>query len=329
MGGALIANMLVFGLFVYPTYASIGSFLDGLFVKDASGETTPLSKNSQTIPLLTAPLNTKPTISHRADIIVSEDGTLSADNGPLGDRVEASVLPHDQIGVYVVREGDSLAEIAQMFDVSKDTIVWANDLKGGKVKPGQILTILPVSGIIHTVKKGDTLSTIAKKYKIDQEEIESFNILDNDDLVVGDELIIPNGKLPQTPTTPKKTAPKTYSGQTYAGYYKAPLASYKRTQGVHGNNGVDLATPVGSPIYAAADGTVVISSMGSWHGGYGNYVVISHPNGTQTVYAHNRENTVNVGEQVKQGDLIGYVGLTGRTTGAHVHFEVRGAKNPF
>ena len=332
LGGGLIAVVLVFGLFVYPTYASIGSFFDELFVRDVSGETTPPSKNSQTIPLLTASFNVNPTISYRADITVSEDGTLSADNGPIGDRVEVSpVSSHDQISVYVVRDGDSLAQIAQMFDVSKETIIWANDLSGNKIKPGQILTILPVSGIIHIVKKGDTLSSIAKKYKIDVENVAGFNDLsDGAVLIAGDELIIPNGKLQQmVPSTPMRTSsPKVYK-QVTAGYYQSPLASYRRTQGFHGNNGVDLAAPIGSPIYASASGKVIISTTGGWNGGYGVYVVISHPNGTQTLYAHNKENVVNVGDQVKQGDIISSIGLSGRTTGPHVHFEVRGAKNPF
>ena len=108
-----------------------------------------------------------------------------------------------------------------------------------------------------------------------------------------------------------------------------PIAGGHRSQGIHGHNGVDLAASVGTPIYASAAGTVIISKTGGYNGGYGNYIVIRHDNGTQTLYAHNTENYVGVGETVSQGQTIGTVGSTGRSTGAHVHFEVRGAKNPF
>jgi murein DD-endopeptidase MepM/ murein hydrolase activator NlpD len=72
-----------------------------------------------------------------------------------------------------------------------------------------------------------------------------------------------------------------------------------------------------------------MATSGGWNGGYGTYIVIKHENGTQTLYAHNSSNTVSVGDEVEQGDVIGYVGQTGKATGPHLHFEVRGAKNPF
>ncbi|MEK9185596.1 MAG: M23 family metallopeptidase, partial [Patescibacteria group bacterium] len=98
---------------------------------------------------------------------------------------------------------------------------------------------------------------------------------------------------------------------------------------IHGYNGIDIAAPLGTPIMASADGEVIVSRNSGWNGGYGIYIVIRHPNGTQTLYAHNNSNTVSVGDSVKQGETIGYVGRTGKVTGSHVHFEIRGAKNPF
>lgn len=109
-----------------------------------------------------------------------------------------------------------------------------------------------------------------------------------------------------------------------------PVSGGVRTQGIHGYNGVDLASAYGAPIYAAAAGEVIIShSDGGWNGGYGNYVVIRHDNGTQSLYAHNSSNAVSVGETVTQGQVIGYMGATGKATGTHLHFEIRGATNPF
>ena len=108
-----------------------------------------------------------------------------------------------------------------------------------------------------------------------------------------------------------------------------PISGGRKSQGIHGHNGVDLAAPVGTPIMASASGKVIISRTGGYNGGYGTYVVISHSNGTQTLYAHMSDNYVTVGESVSQGQTIGEIGMTGRTTGPHIHFEVRGASNPF
>ena len=102
-----------------------------------------------------------------------------------------------------------------------------------------------------------------------------------------------------------------------------------RTQGVHGYNGIDIGAGRGTAIYAAAAGTVIVSRSSGWNGGYGNYVVIAHDNGVQTLYAHLDSVNVGAGQRVNQGSLLGGMGATGKVTGVHLHFEVRGAKNPF
>ena len=99
---------------------------------------------------------------------------------------------------------------------------------------------------------------------------------------------------------------------------------------MHGHNAVDLAIAYGTPIHAAAAGTVIIAkSNGAYNGGYGNFVMISHGNGSETLYAHMSKTAVSVGQQVSQGQTIGYIGMTGMTTGPHTHFEIRNAQNPF
>ena len=174
------------------------------------------------------------------------------------------------------------------------------------------------------------------KYKADPQEIVQFNgIEESAPLVVGTSIIIPDGELdvvPQPrftdstiPTSPLRGA----GGPDYEGYYAKPLATYIKTQGLHGYNAVDLADPTGTPIMAAAAGTVIVSKTSGWNGGYGSYVVIAHANNTQTLYAHMSNNISYVGMKVFQGQVIGYVGETGLATGPHLHFEVRGAKNPF
>lgn len=293
--------------------------------KETIAEETVDSKyNSQNIALLEAPL-TAPGSSKLAlgggDISIVDSNALEYQAESTGE-----ARPSDQISLYVVHDGDTLSQIAKMFNVSVNTIVWANEIKDGVIAPGQNLIILPVSGIIHTVKKGDTLQSIAKLHNGDLEEIMQFNDLQSGaELAVGSEIIIPNGDA--TPATKSSTSS---GGKTVAsGYYARPVSGGHKTQGIHGYNGIDIGTSVGSKVMASAMGKVIVSKSGGYNGGYGNYIVVSHPNGTQTLYAHLSQNLVSVGASVTQGQVIGYSGNTGRSTGPHLHFEVRGAKNPF
>jgi murein DD-endopeptidase MepM/ murein hydrolase activator NlpD len=126
----------------------------------------------------------------------------------------------------------------------------------------------------------------------------------------------------------EKAAPKTKSLPAVSGYFGNPLPNGRRSQGLHGRNAVDISAAAGTPIYAAAAGTItVVKNDGGYNSGWGNYVKISHPNGTQTLYAHMSRAAVS-GGSVAKGELIGYVGRTGQATGNHLHFEVYGAKNP-
>jgi murein DD-endopeptidase MepM/ murein hydrolase activator NlpD len=219
-----------------------------------------------------------------------------------------------------------------MFGVTVSTIIGANDIKNGIIQPGQTLVIFPISGLQHVVKSGDTVSSIAKKYKADTDEILSYNNLAVDvALKVGDTIFIPDAEpLPvATVGTTRTSGLRGASGPTYSGYYTKPIVGAVKTQGLHGYNGIDFGAPVGTPVYASASGDVIISRNSGWNGGYGVYVVISHANGTQTLYAHLSGTVVGNGYHVAQGQLIGFVGNTGKSTGPHLHFEVRGAKNPF
>lgn len=276
------------------------------------------------------------------------------------------------ITTYTVAQGDTVESIAKKFDISSNTVRFANDLtKKSILKVGQKLIILPVTGIEYTVQKGDTLSTIAKRFHADATEIISFNDIESAKIKIGDKIIIPNAE-PLSPTkdipvektstltktsqqtkkisTPAKVAieekitPTTTTVDTPDGtdeaddnqeqkpstYFIHPVPGSRLSQGLHGYNGVDFAAPTGTPILAAADGVVIVEKgAGKWYGGYGNYIVVEHENGTQTLYSHNSKNLVTVGDIVKQGQTIGLIGSTGRSTGPHLHFEVRGGKNPW
>lgn len=257
------------------------------------------------------------------------------ENGPLGTAADLkdNQAPSDLISVYTVHKGDTVEMVASMFNVSPNTVRWANDLKkGATIKEGDNLVILPITGVQHVVIKGETLKGLATKYGGDIEEIANYNDLDlSKDLVVGSTVIIPDGEESVVVSSTKtgQRAPAKYTGPSYSGYYLRPIVGGRRSQGIHGHNGVDLASSIGTPIYASASGRVIISKNSGWNGGYGKYIVISHPNGTQTLYAHMNSVTTSVGSSVTKGDYIGQLGTTGRSTGAHIHFEIRGAANPF
>ena len=285
------------------------------------------TRNSQNMSLLEGYLNINPTGIGGPEIAIVDEMALESNGGDSEVFVDPGKSGTGQISVYIVRKGDTLGEIAEMFGVSKNTIIWANDIKRGVIKEGQELVILPISGVRHVVKSGDTLKSLSTKYKAGLEDILSYNSLSSDSkLKAGDVIIIPDGVI-SIVSSVASAGNKNYP--IYAGYYMRPIAGGKKSQGIHGHNGVDLASPVGTTIVAAADGKVIISRTGGYNGGYGTYVVISHANGTQTVYGHMNKNNVSVGQQVTQGQIIGTIGMTGKTTGPHIHFEIRGAKNPF
>lgn len=337
--------VLIAALLIIPFQVQAGfmSFVGDLFKSTPAqaevADTTP--SNSQNMALLHAAVNSDPNPAKGSnDITIVADSALLPETGPTGTIADVKEDPiNTQISVYVVHDGDSLSKIAQLFNVSVNTILWANDLPSGSaLKTGQTLVILPVSGIKYTVKKGDTVEGLAKKYKSDVDEILSYNGLTKGaPLEVGSEVVIPDGELAAVPPPVQKGkgAPvyerliRGASGPYYPGYYIRPIDGGHKSQGLHGYNGVDLADSVGTPVHAAASGVVIVSRVGGWNTGYGNYVVISHSNGTQTLYAHLSSNLVSAGQTVSQGQTIGLMGSTGHSTGPHVHFEIRGAVNPF
>lgn len=314
-------------------YAGIASFLSSLFSSDE--ETQAISTiNSQTIALLQAPVSADPLLLAKGggDISIVNDSALLPESGPNGSMADVgpSTNPHGTISVYVVHEGDTLSQIAKMFGVTTNTIAWNNDIQRGVIRPGQTLIILPISGVQHTVKKGDTVASLAKKYNADAEEIRDYNGLGEGTLAVGEVILVPDGEMSPVATSPVTSNLRGAGGPTYSGYYLRPIVGGRKTQGLHGYNGVDLSTGAyGTPVMAAAAGQVIVARAGGYNGGYGSYIVVSHENGTQTLYSHLSQVAVSVGQSVIQGQYIGNIGSTGKSTGPHLHFEIRGARNPF
>lgn len=316
------------------TYAGFFSSLPFLGNKESKENYEDYFGNSQTMDLLQAATNYDPNPAKGGgDITIVGGLALLSEEGPSGTivNVEENNANNGTISIYVVREGDTLSSIANIFGVSINTIVWANDIKRGVIQPGQTLLILPISGVRHTVVKGDTIGSIAKKYKADAEEIAQFNGLSlSSSLSIGNIVIVPDGTVQAPTTSSGAISPiRGGNGPSYEGYYLRPILGGRKTQGIHGYNGIDLGASFGTPVLAASGGTVIVSRNYGYNGGYGNYIVVSHDNGTQTLYAHLSKNLVFQGSYVVRGQVIGEVGSTGRSTGAHLHFEVRGAKNPF
>lgn len=317
------------------------SFLSSLGANEAYGDELS-TDNSQTVDLLDgSPVH----VAYEADVAI-DNFALVGGAGPIGGQAATAEDDgmSDQITIYVVHAGDTISTVADMFGVSPNTIRWANDIKKeDTISVGQTLVILPISGIKHKVIKGETVASIAKKFGGDVDEIIQLNdeVSATGALVAGMEIIIPDGELGTPVVTTKKTSggtdakkrgkERTYGtgGPTLSGYFIRPISGGRCSQPTHAHNGVDLAASTGTPIVAAASGTVIIARSGGWGGGFGSYVVINHSNGTQTLYAHMSKVLTHAGAHVEQGEMIGKVGSTGHSTGPHLHVEVHGAKNTF
>ena len=311
------------------------AFLANFVTDDAASAETIERPNYSPIetPLLSTTVSDPVAATGGGDIFV-DDGVL-VPTGPIGEEeVASSKYKTGEIRVYTVAAGDTLSQIAEMYGVTSNTIMWANDLPNKTIHEGQTLVILPIVGVRHKVAKGETLSSIVKKYEADFDEVLAYNNLSAADAIsVGDELMIPGGSLHSAVSTSVAVRPTPTNSSASAGggsgYFSHPAPGSVRTQGVHGYNGVDLAAGHGTAIRAAAAGEVIVSKASGWNGGYGQYIVVKHSNGTQTLYAHLSNNYVTVGDRVSAGETIGAMGNTGRSTGTHLHFEVRGASNPF
>ncbi len=325
----------VLNMRVYATSDSlVGRLLGG-------GQAFSTAPQSDAVPVENLAMAPLPIAPPRAVTVQEEVQSLEEvmmAQGDLTGRGDAAIAGDGgDITIYTVKEGDTISEIARTHGVTVDTILWANEIDDvARIKPGDTIIILATNGVRHKVAQGDTVESIAKKYKADAKAIISYNGLPaNGELTVGEEIIVPDGIKEEVVDVRPRIQRRTYASISVAkkvavsrGYYRAPLNRYRRTQGLHRTNAVDMAAPTGTPVYAAAAGRVIIARHG-WNGGYGRYIVIQHPNGTKTLYAHNSRLLVKVGQKVKKGQQIAKVGSTGRSTGPHVHFEIRGARNPF
>lgn len=260
----------------------------------------------------------------------SPSQVLSASDTQFTETVVAEHDYRDRVIEYEVKQGDTVSTIAEKFGVSIDTIRWQNNLASqDSIKVGQILEILPVTGVSHKVNKGDSVYSIAKKYDVDPQVIVNypFNTFVNDEtfeLAIGQTIIVPDGVKPEevqwSPVARRQITPD--AGTVVAsGNFIWPASGTITQNFVWYHKGLDIANHAAPNILAADAGTVVVAGWPDGYG-YGNRIVIDHGNGTRTLYAHLSKIYVSVGQTVNRGDAIGQMGSTGRSTGTHLHFEV-------
>ena len=254
-----------------------------------------------------------------------------------------------EVAKYTVQGGDNVSSIADDFEVSADSILWAN----GKLEDnpdmlsvGQVLNIPPVSGVLHTVQSGETVRSIADKYKskklntdalvqniVNFEFNQALHDLKEPDynLTVGQFLMVPGGVKPYQPRVVNAySGPIPASAARGTGAFGWPVSGRITQKYWTRHPGIDIGAPKGAPVLAADSGYVI--QAGWSNAGYGNMILINHGNGYLTRYGHLSAFNVEVGDSVKKGQLIGRVGSTGNSTGPHLHFEIiRGAdhRNPF
>lgn len=245
-------------------------------------------------------------------------------------QTDISQKPRSEIVIYTVQKGDTISTIAKKFGISADTVRWVNNLTSDYLTVDDELKILPVTGIAHKVYKGDTVYTIAKRYDTEAQKIVDFPFNDfvnpeTFSLVEGQMLVVPDGVKPsEQPTFRRQVFIASGPVNISSAGFTWPLRGVVSQFASWYHMALDITSPVGTPIVAAQNGRVTQALVGTWDGGYGTNVMIGNDDGYQSLYSHLSGVNVAIGDTVIAGKtVIGWVGMTGRTTGPHVHFEIR------
>jgi murein DD-endopeptidase MepM/ murein hydrolase activator NlpD len=247
--------------------------------------------------------------------------------------------PEHAFVTYTVQSGDTAIGIAEQFGIREETILGGNSFlqnDAGQLWAGTEIVILPVDGVLHNVVEGDTLEGLSTQYDVALEEIVAYgpnNLEFPYRLIAGTQLLIPGAIAEVWFWDPPSFAPAAggSSPEAMQGVYVAvpgtgtfirPWTGGRITQNPwYGHMAVDIGLVTGSPIYASDTGTVTYAAWSPY--GYGNLVVINHGNGFETFYAHLDGFDVQPGQTVYQGNLIAWSGNTGKSSGPHLHFEIR------
>ena len=253
---------------------------------------------------------------------VDENGNVLSEDGSVLTAATVGIGEAVTFKTYTVRAGDSISTISRKFGLSNiSTLIAVNEISNVRtLHAGQKLKIPSVDGLIYKVAAGDSLNSLSVKYHVSVEEILDANDLDSDTLSKGMELFIPGAKLDATSL--KKAMGELFVYPITAAWRLTSRFGPRKdpfTGVASSHTGIDMACPTGTPIRAAMSGTVVYAG---WSNIFGNYVIIDHGNGYQTLYGHMSKITAKKGQRVDQSTRIGLVGSTGYSTGPHLHFTV-------
>jgi murein DD-endopeptidase MepM/ murein hydrolase activator NlpD len=221
---------------------------------------------------------------------------------------------------HLVKSGENISELAYSLGLNQGTLISVNKIANTRLlQIGKVLKIPNQDGILHNVREGDTLGSLAERYKVEQEDIQTVNELFSDKIMAGTDLFIPGAKLDWVkiqeingdlfiwPVSGAITSPYGYRRDPFSGSHR------------QFHTGLDIRGGTGTPIRAAMSGRV---SRVGYDNIFGNYVIISHHSGYRTLYGHMSVVRVKTGAYVGTGERIGDVGSTGLSTGPHLHFMV-------
>ncbi|MBW5389046.1 M23 family metallopeptidase, partial [Brachyspira hampsonii] len=289
-----------------PVSAAYSKVLDEISPEEVSYNTSSISE----VPTVTSAV----TLENATDIFynyITSDNTLVGD-GTIG-------MKYDE---YIIEEGDNLTVISKKIGVNLDTLVSVNKMSNAnRLRPGQKIVIPNRNGLLYTMKKNETIEDVAERYDVSLSRILNLNkISDTSSIEEGDDIFLPGakytlderidkfGQMFSIPTTITRIS-------SVFGYRVHPITGV-RTK----HMGVDIPGRLNTPVYAARKGKVIFAG---YSGGYGNLVIVRHDKGYTTYYAHLNSITTRSGATVGVGVMIGRMGSTGRSTGSHLHFEVR------
>ncbi|MEI0557956.1 M23 family metallopeptidase [Brachyspira intermedia] len=289
-----------------PSNAAYSKILDEISPEQVSYNTSSISE----VPTVTSAV----TLENATDIFYN---SITSDNTLVGDGTIG--MKYDE---YIIEEGDNLTTISRKIGANLDTLVSVNKItNANRLRPGQKIVVPNRNGLLYTIKKDESIEEIAERYDVSLNRVLAFNkISDPSNIEVGDDIFLPGakytlderidkfGQMFSIPTTITRIS-------SVFGYRIHPITGV-RTK----HMGVDIPGRLNTPVYAARKGKVIFAG---YSGGYGNLVIVRHDKGYTTYYGHLNSITTKAGATVGVGVMIGRMGSTGRSTGSHLHFEVR------
>lgn len=301
----------------------------------AAGDVTPLPDSTSRPPRDPKDDGSQPYPASDETLPVISDNAIAPAPVP---RTFEGKRPNHEFETYRVERGDTPSEIAYQFGIKTETLLGGNPFlsqESSLMQPGMDLTILPIDGVLHDVQQGDTLESLSEQYGISVEDIIAYepNNLEFPYRLYPDTQILVPGAIAEVfvwtpPSLSSVSSGPSREGSGIApaivgtGTFVYPVSSRNFTQNFwYGHPGIDIALAEGSGVFAADTGTVTFAGWNIY--GYGNLIVVNHGNGYETFYGHLSAINVFPGQIVYQGNVIGAVGNTGRSSGPHIHFEIR------